>query len=525
MATKYFVSGGTNLWNNTNSWSLLSGGIGGAGIPSSSDDLILDVNSPNCILSTTAGLGKSINFTGYINTITFNVGLTVIGNLTFGVNMNFAGTGTITISATTATITSNGVLVQNPITIQGGGNTITLADNLNMNALFTSSGVSGSTQTINGNQINLRKNLTCSGNQNYITMGTTVFYFLGSGTGNSLWTHNNITKNNIVIDCGTNSFSYSGASTGFNGYSDGTIKYISGIAGTFLNSLNFSSGTIDWSGNTTYLPFSILWQVGAIVTLLSDIYIGSSGYQIVTISGTYDIYINGSCTGSINGNNIYLTGTGTWTGVMNCNIIINTLGTITITSSITLSSNKSINYISGTVITTGTTLIITTCTLNTNGILWENININNISTSIPTVTITLNSTLNVNSNINISSLTFIFAGNHGFICNSLTFPFGQSQSQGLLTLVSGINYVIKNSFTCVVNTLLNPFVINSSTSGTSAYLTLQQGAAQNLSFIKATDINSSQGQTIWCWQPVLSNTNNWISLLPSNIQFADTFIK
>lgn len=50
MATKYFVLtnpniGATHNWNDTNNWSLSSGGAGGAGIPTKDDDVIIDSGS------------------------------------------------------------------------------------------------------------------------------------------------------------------------------------------------------------------------------------------------------------------------------------------------------------------------------------------------------------------------------------------------------------------------------------------------------------------------------------------------
>ena len=44
MATYYWV-GGTGVWSNSAKWSLTSGGAGGAGVPTSTDDAVIDSNS------------------------------------------------------------------------------------------------------------------------------------------------------------------------------------------------------------------------------------------------------------------------------------------------------------------------------------------------------------------------------------------------------------------------------------------------------------------------------------------------
>ena len=133
MATYYWV-GGTGTWDNSSTarWSLLSGGIGGAGVPNSADNVIFDANSGAAatvtVASTAACLACTVNkaditlslsgsptfngaFTFTQGTLNFNsFNLT---SLTFlGSNANvrtFAfGTGSITINGNNGLVFSMG---------------------------------------------------------------------------------------------------------------------------------------------------------------------------------------------------------------------------------------------------------------------------------------------------------------------------------------------------------------------------------------------------------------------------------
>lgn len=65
MANRYWV-GGSGNWNysNTANWSTVSGGGGGASVPSTSDDVIIDQNGPYDISATIPIIVNSISITG-----------------------------------------------------------------------------------------------------------------------------------------------------------------------------------------------------------------------------------------------------------------------------------------------------------------------------------------------------------------------------------------------------------------------------------------------------------------------------
>lgn len=91
MATYYWVSGGNGLWSSSSNWSLSSGGAGGAGVPSTSDTVILDTNSPTITLDTspTIGVLNASNFNkpypyGKFNFVTYSLTLTGAGTVLSG---------------------------------------------------------------------------------------------------------------------------------------------------------------------------------------------------------------------------------------------------------------------------------------------------------------------------------------------------------------------------------------------------------------------------------------------------------
>ena len=96
MATKYWV-GGTGNWQDINHWSLESGGIGGANIPTLEDDVYFDSNSfteGGGEVVASAGICNDMHWTGvqYLPTLKFNTdttthSLTAYGDITFSPNM------------------------------------------------------------------------------------------------------------------------------------------------------------------------------------------------------------------------------------------------------------------------------------------------------------------------------------------------------------------------------------------------------------------------------------------------------
>lgn len=64
MATFYWVTGGNGLWSSSSNWSSSTGGSGGYGVPGTSDDVVLDANSPNITLDANVEV-KTLTATNY----------------------------------------------------------------------------------------------------------------------------------------------------------------------------------------------------------------------------------------------------------------------------------------------------------------------------------------------------------------------------------------------------------------------------------------------------------------------------
>lgn len=162
MATYYWV-GGTGTWDGVlkTNWSLTSGGSGGAGPPTSTDDVIFnassDVGSAFTVTPGSAATCRNMTVSGLDRVMTLKVlGLSVYGNFSIPAT-NFVssvdGFGTLVFNGTgSSTITTNGIAIKNDVEFRGG--TWQLVDNFTignaMNCDFT-----GGTIDLNG------KVLTC----------------------------------------------------------------------------------------------------------------------------------------------------------------------------------------------------------------------------------------------------------------------------------------------------------------------------------------------------------------------------
>jgi len=182
------------------------------------------------------------------------------------------------------------------------------------------------------------------------------------------------------------------------------------------------------------------------------------------------------------------------------------------------STTNTFTYTSGVVVTSGNTLYLGPSTLNTNGINWDAI----IASYTGGGTINLTSPLNANSLL-LSFGPYTFGGTSGFNIKNLSTTGAIGGGGTTHTLAAGVNYTITSAFTSTNGTSANREAFKSSVSGTKAILTLAQGATCDLSFVNATDIDSSQGRTIWTYKGVLTGTTNWNLLNTNNTTITALF--
>lgn len=211
---------GGNL-NTVNSWSASSGGVSGASVPTSSDNVYFDANSYTAgsqVLTVDATANcLDMDWTGATNTPTlaFNAQLNLYGNITFIAAMATSASGGFIEIRASLTLTTNGLSIAAFIDMNSGVYTLTLADNLTVN------------------YINLQNGTLDTANHNITFTGGT---FLHSST------------NAVTLTPGSSTFSFSG-SNGVNFSGAGAVTVTANTATfTLTGTCQFNGGSADWNG-------------------------------------------------------------------------------------------------------------------------------------------------------------------------------------------------------------------------------------------------------------------------------------
>ena len=347
-AALYYI-GSTN-YSGANLWSVISGGspISAITAPTSSDPVIFDANSGNCIMNV-AGVAGSVNFANYTNTITFSNNLSVSGNITLGSGMIFAGAGELIYEGTTnSTLTSNGKEVGVVFRFGCGANhTITFADNWTFGEnLILQSGASAVTMIYNGNNLLCKKSLLTNNSSSRVVYGTTKIQMIGSGDIGTV-----IANLNFGLDLEINtvgSYTIRNLTWGYLGgrtlkYTSGTVTHAIGTTLT-LDTQAVATNVLDLNG----IDFQTISMAG----FSSPIYNLSSNLKCVTFSmgsGQFNnntIYVtnlsvNSNVSGLYGTTLIYFNGwngNGTWsgTGLLQLNVTIDTPNLLTVNDGVRL---------------------------------------------------------------------------------------------------------------------------------------------------------------------------------------------
>lgn len=321
------------------------------------------------------------------------------------------------------------------------------------------------------------------------------------------------------------------AGTGALTIAGGNVTFGSGMTITWTGNLLFSAGgsTITANGKsiTGLIIITTGFASGGTITLSGNFQCG--GLQHINIAGTVNIdggnlilaQTSGTILSSSSGrlfagtSTIVLAGTGSIaTGGISNNVTINTLGTITQTSTITISGGTW-TYTAGTWNPNGIAMQINgNCTLNLAGMTIFQL------TLLTNNTVTITSLLTITSNILISTTIFEFAGTSGF-----TVPLirtSQNASGRTIGLAAGVEYFITTEIrmNSGAPTSKNNFV--SLTAGVKALLTYS-GSILYLAQCNFTYINASNGKTIWTYDGTISNSDNIRQLSSSPVTIASTF--
>jgi hypothetical protein len=267
--TLYWV-GGTGNWSSTTKWDTTSGGGGGAAIPMSLDTVTFDSLSNATAYTATIDAGVTL-----ARCAAFTMAGPLVGNVTFagtvGIafhgNVSFAATG-ITRSYTGAmnlagnssyTFTTNGVVLNSQMAINGIGSTWTLGSALSTFPSFTVTYGSFSTSASN---YALAAGSLSSNNSNVRSIllnGSTL-----TGGGGSIFF--GTTAINLTFNAGTSTINHGGSGFGFNGgeqtFYNVSITTTGATATVFtgsntFNNLTFPSqtsitiGVVQFSANQT----------------------------------------------------------------------------------------------------------------------------------------------------------------------------------------------------------------------------------------------------------------------------------
>jgi len=532
MATLYAIAAGGN-WDTVGTWSdTSSGGSSSGTVPTSSTDVVFDSGSVGAVVvNQTTCVCKTLTFQDADNIITFSTSkkLTVSGDVTFftGQSTNISGAGTLEINAV-ATLTSAGNTIPGGFTFNKAGTdpdmggtaaVLTLVGNAIVTGLFTiASGsdyceldwTTNETLTCNGG-------ITCSA---WMCLGTAKI-IAGGGTiqsgsdvcpiSNMLDLAGDITVGSVLCFDGSQMDDNTG------------ITYVSGLITTTSSTLYIrcncflDTPTADMHWNNLHFM-----NYGD-VDLKDDTTIdGDLVTENTTTFKTSDIYIAGDLTvgimggtGSFAGNRtIIMEGSGTWTArslsSVDCNLTFDATGETIVVSGVVCFGTKTLTYTAGTITTTSSRLSIqSSCTLDTDGVSWNDISL--ISAS----TVTLSSDLTCTGKLSISTQgTTEFAGAFDIDCGTLYMaPDGAIGAASVLSLVAGQTLTVSTAMYVTSTMYDNVLYSNTIQSSTESDTNLAfAGAAAdckifNTIFTYVDASTSAQGIDNW-YGGTLSNTTN-----------------
>ena len=249
MASRYWVGGNAN-WDSTvgTKWSLVSGGTGGAAVPTNADDVFLDngAGTGNVTLASGyAAVCKSITCTGYVGTLASadaTGSLSVSGAITFVAGMTLSCTNLLS-ALTTATLTAGGKTWGGALTLTGNAQTYTLADAWICTGVLSLGGAANSSNTINGNSITTNGGITCISTAGAVG-GTTNLIMGGTGTWQNLSSNSCTISLPLELKAGA-----------------GTIT-VSGIVYKGTGALLYTSGTMVWTSSTLIIAATTTITLG-----------------------------------------------------------------------------------------------------------------------------------------------------------------------------------------------------------------------------------------------------------------------
>lgn len=264
MADRYWVSLVSADWDGTAGlkWATTSGGLGGASVPTSSDNVFFDANSGTETVTIAAGNTgcDNLDISAYGGSMANNADLTISGSYVNRASGGFSlGGGAFIFNSTGAeTITMNGNESYVPVEFNGSGGSWTLQDDA-----FFSDTLTITQGTFDANNFNVWADKVLSNNSNTrtITMGSGTWTIGDSGTIWNTSTTTNLTLNantSTIVATGTGARTItSGASALLNNVSITTDTGVFDVTAN-VNDLSFTSGfTGNWGTGATTIRGSL----------------------------------------------------------------------------------------------------------------------------------------------------------------------------------------------------------------------------------------------------------------------------
>jgi len=490
MAVNLFTNGaGGNTWGTAGNWSQGT-------IPTATDGHVttFDATSPNCTVNASNRVCNAIDFTGYTNTITMSFIITVSGNITLDSGMNVAGSAAMGINAA-GTITSNGFNWPNNLTFSSSaiktisgnlivGGTLTLANHQTINATTS--------ETISVNGLSYQPG-------NAGSTGGTIKVIITGGTWSGL---SGTTRLGFDIDIDGNVTLGSSISVTGN-----TVTYVSGTITNTGSTLTIGSSEVSldtdgmaWnnvSATTDILLISDCLIDGVFTTTSTALAINKTATETLTAAG--GIAINVATSGDAK---VILTG-GTWSGSSATGIAndIDLQGNVTISTNVYYRTGI-LTYVSGTITTTSSTLNLTdNCTLNTDGMSWNNITLSNTTAK----TYTISSLLSVLDTFTIGTgATTTFAGTAGWTAATVT---NASTGATTVNFKEAITYTITTSLDAHTTRNGSSLLLTSSHASTKAKIVMTNPSTCNL-LADLTRIDASGGRTLNSFGGVVTDCIN-----------------
>jgi hypothetical protein len=484
--TENIFTGATANWNTATNWSQGT-------VPTATDGYLTRFNasSPNCTVNAASMAVNAISFSGYTNTITMTNGLGIYGNTTLASGMSISGSGALTFNAS-GLLTGNGKTWSTPIIF---------SSHLGVNQLsgdWTNSGLCTitSANTISITKTSTEKLVLSGGLTHTGTTTNTAQIQMTGGT----WSGNGVFNGDLDFNGNCTVSGSVSRGTGTITKSGGTVA-TAGSTITFYNSTILNVTGLTWN-NVILGAGTNTFTLNNTLTINGTLTFGSvGGTSTITLSGSYEI----NCVNL----SIYIQGTHTLSGNINCsgtlsfNVFNYTINGFTINCYGLATSNgqhhgtTTINCLGGTY-TSGTAyvglpLILTNTTLSGVSKLKGSLTLNSGNTYTGNTIETDVNGLTINGNnslINNLAIAGVAAG-------------------GGITLSSDLQ--VNGTISCTVATSASRCSIKSNSVGTKRKLKLVNNL-QDLGFVDFTDIDAREGYPIWTYKGIINNCNNVLQL-------------